>query len=252
LGLSALFEGLEVLEDPFTAYLALDGIDVREEFEVLYFAQLLSTRRLVFPNAPNYPAGRRAALIGGHSSSTRKHHLIGLPPTQIHHERYKQHSRGPSHVPSLVNIGTAAMADVAPAAAVPSNHDTTTHTTSTIGISTPSPSLDPIFSDFVPLTKPPTATVPSSGYADDEDDDGAFDLDDHVDIELGPTLMGEEDTFLAHHLRRESVYGDDDDHPMASTRSQSPSRHWKHVRTRTLSGGSKLSRRRQWNQQQEI
>jgi hypothetical protein len=33
LGLTALFESLQVLEDPFTAFLALDGIDVREEFE---------------------------------------------------------------------------------------------------------------------------------------------------------------------------------------------------------------------------
>ena len=30
LGLTALFESLQVLEDPFTAFLALDGIDVRE------------------------------------------------------------------------------------------------------------------------------------------------------------------------------------------------------------------------------
>jgi hypothetical protein len=62
LGLVALFESHQILEDPFTAYLALDGIDVREEFEVLHYAQLINTRKLVFPDAPVYPAARRAAL----------------------------------------------------------------------------------------------------------------------------------------------------------------------------------------------
>ena len=62
LGLVALFESHQILEDPFTAYLALDGIDVREEFEVLHYAQLINTRKLVYPDAPVYPAARRAAL----------------------------------------------------------------------------------------------------------------------------------------------------------------------------------------------
>jgi hypothetical protein len=62
LGLIALFESQQILEDPFTAYLALDGIDVHEEFEVLHYAQLINTRKLVFPDAPAYPAARRAAL----------------------------------------------------------------------------------------------------------------------------------------------------------------------------------------------
>lgn len=62
LGLVALFESHQILEDPFTAYLALDGIDVREEFEVLHYAQLINTRKLVFPDSPVYPAARRAAL----------------------------------------------------------------------------------------------------------------------------------------------------------------------------------------------
>jgi len=95
--LTALFESMEVLEDPFTAFLALDGIDVREEFEVLHFAQLTSTRRLCFPNAPEFPAYRRAALTGL-STRPEAHHFIGLPPAQTHHEHH------PSHVPSLVDI----------------------------------------------------------------------------------------------------------------------------------------------------
>lgn len=86
LGLTALFESLQVLEDPFTAFLALDGIDVREEFEVLHFAQLASTRRLAFPNAPAYPIGRRAALVPKATTV----HKVGYIPSQRYHQ---QHNR---------------------------------------------------------------------------------------------------------------------------------------------------------------
>jgi hypothetical protein len=68
LGLTALFESLQVLEDPFVAYLALDGIDVREEFEVLLWSSLNNTRRLVFPDAPPFPMGRRTALTTQHAN----------------------------------------------------------------------------------------------------------------------------------------------------------------------------------------
>lgn len=89
LGLTMLFESQQILEDPFTAYLALDGIDVREEFEVLHFAQLTETRKLVFPDAPEYPAGRRAALTNHSSQKPTAHpHAIGLPPLQSHLHQY--------------------------------------------------------------------------------------------------------------------------------------------------------------------
>ena len=95
--LTCLFESLQVLEDPFTAFLALDGIDVREEFEVLHYAQLVNTRQIVFPDAPPFPAGRRAALIAMSDSKNLKklHHLVGLPPVQAHHAG---HSRKPSEI----------------------------------------------------------------------------------------------------------------------------------------------------------
>jgi hypothetical protein len=97
-GLTALFESLQVLEDPFTAFLALDGIDVREEFEVLHFSQLINTRRLVFPDAPAYPPGRRCALTG----KSKVNKLIdGRPATQAYH-----HTAKPSEVPSMVSLGT--------------------------------------------------------------------------------------------------------------------------------------------------
>jgi len=91
-----LFESLQILEDPFVAFLALDGIDVREEFEVLHFAQLLSTRKLVFPDAPEYPAGRRAALTSkSKKPGTGTGTGLGLPPMQIHHHHHRQVSSLP-------------------------------------------------------------------------------------------------------------------------------------------------------------
>lgn len=101
LGLSMLFESLQILEDPFTAFLALDGIDVKEEFEVLHFAQLLSTRKLIFPDAPAYPAGRRAALLG---TLARPSTGLGMPPMQSHHvpsNMTHRHAKTLSSLPDL-------------------------------------------------------------------------------------------------------------------------------------------------------
>ena len=83
LALTALFESMQILEDPFTAFLALDGVDAREEFEVLHFAQMTATRRLVFPEAPEYPAGRRAALTRWNHPGMK--HTVGTPPVQPFH-----------------------------------------------------------------------------------------------------------------------------------------------------------------------
>jgi hypothetical protein len=54
---------IQILEDPFTSNITLDGIDVREELEVLLYKQLINTRKLVFPDAPVYPALKRAAIL---------------------------------------------------------------------------------------------------------------------------------------------------------------------------------------------
>jgi hypothetical protein len=83
--LTALFETLEELEDPFTAFLVLDGIDVREEFAVLRFTQLVSTRKLAFPYAPAYPLG------SPHSLAPR---LCGVTPLHVlslHHTHINRH-----------------------------------------------------------------------------------------------------------------------------------------------------------------
>ncbi|KAL3911149.1 MAG: hypothetical protein SGILL_007397, partial [Bacillariaceae sp.] len=69
LGLTALFESLQVLEDPFVGFLALDGIDVREEFQVLLWHSLVRKRRDIFPDAPPYPIKRRRALTAAATSN---------------------------------------------------------------------------------------------------------------------------------------------------------------------------------------
>jgi len=42
------------LEDPFVAFVTLDGIDIREEFQVLHWQQLVSARNKIFPEAVPY------------------------------------------------------------------------------------------------------------------------------------------------------------------------------------------------------
>lgn len=105
LSLTALFESQQILEDPFTAYLALDGIDVREEFEVLLYAQLINTRKLVFPDAPSYPEGRRAALTS-RSKQPSKPFTVGLPPVQSHHHRPSISTGSPIGL-NIVGFGTS-------------------------------------------------------------------------------------------------------------------------------------------------
>jgi len=39
--LTALFESMQVIEDPFVGWVSLDGIDVNEELEILHFHQLI-------------------------------------------------------------------------------------------------------------------------------------------------------------------------------------------------------------------
>jgi len=49
--LTALFESMTNMEDPFVAWTTLDGIDVAEELEVLHWHQLNNARHDLFPNA---------------------------------------------------------------------------------------------------------------------------------------------------------------------------------------------------------
>jgi hypothetical protein len=94
LGLTALFESLQVLEDPFVGFLALDGIDVKEEFQVLLWTSLVSRRASIFPQAPHYPVKRRRALTDdGHKRSghlTPTPSIFGLGTFSRHNQKQKQ------------------------------------------------------------------------------------------------------------------------------------------------------------------
>ena len=72
--LTALLEAVQVLEDPFTAYVSLDGINVREEFQVLNWNQLVKARKLMFPIAPEYPLSARQAITGRYYDPFVHHH----------------------------------------------------------------------------------------------------------------------------------------------------------------------------------
>ena len=65
MALNALFESIEELEDPFLiTSTILDGIDIIEEFEILFYQQLINTREIVYPEAPLYdPTTTIAASI---------------------------------------------------------------------------------------------------------------------------------------------------------------------------------------------
>ena len=49
--LTALFECVRQLEDPFVSHVTLDAIDVREELVVLVYEELMTARSLMFPGA---------------------------------------------------------------------------------------------------------------------------------------------------------------------------------------------------------
>lgn len=61
--LTALFQTMQVMEDPFVGFLALDRIDVNEEMEVLHFQQMISARRTLFPFAQKYEHASKAAIV---------------------------------------------------------------------------------------------------------------------------------------------------------------------------------------------
>lgn len=62
--LNALLEGVEILEDPFVAFVTLDGVDVREELQVLHYQQLVNARNEVFPDAKPYEDPGEEVTVG--------------------------------------------------------------------------------------------------------------------------------------------------------------------------------------------
>ena len=121
LGLTALFESLQVLEDSFVGYVSLDGIDVREEFGVLSFAQLLRTRTLLFPNAKPFPPGRQPAIIDTRLKFFHPHNLEhnfqGADQTpddgivEIEDIMSSQSDKSHSSIPSHVDFSLVARSD---------------------------------------------------------------------------------------------------------------------------------------------
>ena len=61
--LTALFQTMQVMEDPFVGWVTLDGIDVTEEMEVLHFHQFISARATLFPGAPPFEGKSKAAIV---------------------------------------------------------------------------------------------------------------------------------------------------------------------------------------------
>lgn len=102
--LNALFEGVEILEDPFVAFVTLDGIDVREEFQVLHWQQLVRARNAIFPNASPY-VGKATVfvtkdMLGGiESTETTSRDAVEIPLGNgseashvSHRKRHRTHS----------------------------------------------------------------------------------------------------------------------------------------------------------------
>jgi hypothetical protein len=54
IALTALFECVRQLEDPFVSHVTLDAIDVREELVVLVYQELITARGLMFPGAQEF------------------------------------------------------------------------------------------------------------------------------------------------------------------------------------------------------
>ena len=77
LALTALFESIQVLEDPFVAHLTLDGIDVHEELTILHYYQLKNARSIFYPEAEPFSTNYLHPLSSapeaeGHESTTKQ------------------------------------------------------------------------------------------------------------------------------------------------------------------------------------
>ena len=70
--LTALFESMTNLEDPFVGWTTLDGIDVAEELEVLHWHQLKSVRLELYPDAEPFTLSTEDGAISGETFWQRK------------------------------------------------------------------------------------------------------------------------------------------------------------------------------------
>jgi hypothetical protein len=68
LALSCLQECVRALADPFVGHVTLDGIDVCEELNYLHYENLINTREVAFPDAPDF----HADTLDDYTQSVRK------------------------------------------------------------------------------------------------------------------------------------------------------------------------------------
>lgn len=117
--LNALLEGMEILEDPFVAFVTLDGIDVREEFQVLHWHQLVNARNDIFSDHAPYDGPRRNAFFVTHISSNsleegdnpsplkeEKIHEANIPLGNGSESTKGSRSR---HRPNMLSLGDASL-----------------------------------------------------------------------------------------------------------------------------------------------
>lgn len=113
--LNALLDGIETLEDPFVGFVTLDGIDIREEFRVLHWHQLVSARNEIFSLEPPYVGPRRDAFFVSQDShrhdqampSSRKEDEAGIPLGSISESTKSSHKR--RHVKNMLSLGDGSL-----------------------------------------------------------------------------------------------------------------------------------------------
>lgn len=71
LALTSLYESIQILEDPFVAFVVLDGVSIHDEL-LLHARQLLIAREEIFPDAPPYIPPESHALTSVENVTDKK------------------------------------------------------------------------------------------------------------------------------------------------------------------------------------
>lgn len=113
--LNALLDGIETLEDPFVGFVTLDGIDIREEFRVLHWHQLVSARNEIFSVEAPYVGPRRDAFFVAQASdrndqaaaSCQKEHEARISSGSNSESIKSSHKR--RHVKNMLSLGDGSL-----------------------------------------------------------------------------------------------------------------------------------------------
>jgi len=76
--LTALFESTQAIEDPFVGFITLDGIDVKEEFEVLHWHQMMNARNTIYPHAPVFEKTCSEAIDSYRHMNHDENHIFAM------------------------------------------------------------------------------------------------------------------------------------------------------------------------------